>query len=84
LVNLAHPIDGVWRQCVIKRDHHSHILASLGEGGELLLRVINNRGLARLECQFALVQVGQSGLNSPLLIGKLAPSLHGFMFDVVL
>jgi hypothetical protein len=70
-------------QCIQKHGHSGHVLAGLGEGGELPLHMIKHYGLACLKRRFALVQVGQSGLNSRPLIGELAPSPHGFMFDVV-
>jgi hypothetical protein len=35
LIHLVHPIDEGWVQCVQKRGHHGHILASPGEGRAL-------------------------------------------------
>jgi hypothetical protein len=46
LIHVAHPIDGGHGQHIQKYSHKGHVLAGLGEGGELLLRMINYCGLA--------------------------------------
>jgi hypothetical protein len=78
-VHLTHPIGGGRVQCAQK-----HVLAGPGEGEEMTLRTLNCNGPAGLKRRLALVQVGQSGLNVCPLVSELAPSMCGFMLDVVL
>jgi hypothetical protein len=84
LVHLTHLVGGGCGQRVQKCGHHGHVLAGLGEGGELLHRSFHCHGLICLKHQFALAQVDQLGLNSHPFIGELASSLCGFSFDVIL
>jgi hypothetical protein len=70
-VHHAHPISGGCGQCVQKRGRRGHILASLGEGGELPLCPFHCHGPACLKHRFASVQVGQPGLDNCPFIGKL-------------
>jgi hypothetical protein len=72
------------RECALKRGHHDHVLAVLGEGGELLLYPFHWRGPSCLKRQFVLAQVGQHGHNSHLFVGELTLSPCGFSFDVIL
>jgi hypothetical protein len=55
LVHLAHPIGGGCEKHVQKCGHCGHVLASPGEGGELLLHRHHRRGPASLQCRFTLV-----------------------------
>jgi hypothetical protein len=84
LVHLTCPIGGGCGQCAKKCSSHRHVLAGTNEGGEWSLRTLNRCGPAYLNRRLVLVQVNQSGLNGCSLIGKLATSLCGFAFDVVL
>jgi hypothetical protein len=54
LVHLTHPVGGGCGQCVKKCGCRSHILAGLGEGGELPLCSFYCHGLAYLKHQSAL------------------------------
>jgi hypothetical protein len=83
-VHLTHPIGGGRVQCAQKHGCHNHVLAGPGEGEEMTLRTLNCNGPACLKRRLALVQVGQSGLNVCPLVSELAPSMCGFMLDVVL
>jgi hypothetical protein len=84
LVHLAHPSSGGCEQCIQKCGCSGHVLASLGKGGELPLRMINRHGAVCLKRRFTLMQVGQSCLNGHPLVDELAPSLCDFVFNVVL
>jgi hypothetical protein len=75
---------GGYGQHIQKHGRSGHVLASPGEGGDLLLCTFDHCSLAYLKRRFALVQVGQSGLNGRPLIGELALWLHSFAFDVIL
>jgi hypothetical protein len=84
VVHLDHPNGGGCGQRIQKHGRRAHVPADPREGGDLLLRTINCRDLACLNCQFTLVQVGQSSLNDCSFIGELAPSPRGSSFDVIL